>query len=286
MPNRSIFPLPSVYAPAPMTEMTAEERPAHALDIFDITFLHFHSTLELGFCASGRGKCLADGKEYSFSAGDVQIIFPFQNHLNRSEGPESSRWYWLNTDPIRQLGEWGAPGLAHLKMLLETRMGLCGILDRARYPFPAELIRRIVLPGEKDRRFACLYTLIEELAEASCGLPLLSLRPGRQFTRLEPALECVRRALERGEIPSVSAMAESCALSPAPFRRAFHQALGQSPRQYIQACQLRKAQQLLLLTDLSITQIALAVGYQDVSGFNRQFLSAFGMPPRAYRAMR
>ena len=179
MRNRSISDLPSIYAPSLPTEMTTDFRPPHALNIFDITFLHFHSCMELGVCVSGRGSCIVDDQEYSFSAGDVQIIFPFQNHLNRNDGDESSRWYWLNIDPVRQLGEWGAPRLSHLQKLLETQMGLCGIINRQHFPFLAELITRIVLPGEKNRRFSCLYTLIEELAVASRGLPLLSLRPGR-----------------------------------------------------------------------------------------------------------
>lgn len=286
MRNRSISDLPSIYAPSILTPITAGPIPAHPLGIFDITFLHFHSCMELGVCVSGQGKCIVDGKEYPFSAGDVQVIFPFQNHLNRNEGSENSRWYWLNIDPVRQLGEWGMPGLSHLQKLLETQMGLCGIIDRQRYPFIAELIKRIALPGEKNRRFACLYTLIEELAESSRGLPLLSLRPGRKFTRLEPAIALVRDSLEKGESPSVAAMADACALSPAPFRRAFHLTLGQSPQQYIISAQMGKAQLLLLHSDLSVTQIALSVGYQDVSGFNRKFLQTFGITPREYRGMR
>jgi len=285
MRNRSISDLPSIYAPYIPSAFTADPRPPHPLGIFDITFLHFHSCLERGVCVSGRGSCIVDGREYPFSAGDVQVVFPFQNHLNRSEGSESSRWHWINVDPIRQLGKWGVPGLPHLQKLLETQMSLCGIIDRQRYPFIAELIKRVTLPGEKNRRFACLYALIEELAEASRGLPLLSLRPGRQFTRLEPAIKLVHAALEKGESPTVAAMADACALSPAPFRRAFHLALGQSPQQYIISSQMRKAEHLLLYSDLSVTQIALAVGYQDVSGFNRKFLQTFGTSPRAYRAM-
>ena len=286
MRNRSISDLPSIYAPSLLTALNEEIRPPYSLEVFDITFLHFHSCMELGVCVSGQGSCIVDGREYAFSAGDVQIIFPFQHHLNRKEGNESSRWYWLNLDPLRLLGEWGVPGLSRLQKLLETQMGLCGIIDRAQYPFIAELIRRIVLPGKKNRRFACLYALIEELAEASRELPLLSLRPGRQFTRLEPAIDLVHAALDRGESPTVAAMANACSLSPAPFRRAFHLALGQAPQQYILSAQMRKAQLLLLLSDLSITQIALSVGYQDVSGFNRKFLQSFGLSPRPYRAMR
>ena len=93
----------------------------------------------------------------------------------------------------------------------------------------------------------------------------------------------MQQALENGTAAEVAALSDACGMSPAAFRRSFHQAMGQSPQQYVQICQMRKAQQLLLLTDLPVTDVALAVGYQDVSGFNRRFLKTFGMPPRRYR---
>ena len=283
MPNRSISSLPSFYAPAPLRWLSAAPHAPVPLEVFDITYLHFHSALELGVCVSGRGVCMVEEKEYPFSAGDVQIIFPFQNHLSRSEGDTFSRWHWLNIDPLHLLGAWGAPELPRLRRLLETGMGLCGIIDRKKYPLIGELVQRIVLAQEEKRRLACLYALIEELACESKGLPALHLRPSRQFTQLAPALNAVSQALEKGEAPAVSSLAAACSLSAAPFRRAFHLAIGQSPQEYIHACQMKKAQQLLLLTDQSVTQIALSVGYQDVSGFNRQFLRSFGTSPRAYR---
>ena len=78
-------------------------------------------------------------------------------------------------------------------------------------------------------------------------------------------------------------MAALCAMPPASFRRAFHRVMGQSPRQYVQACQVRRAQHLLLNTNLGVTDIALSVGYQDASGFNRLFLHQCGLTPREYR---
>ena len=247
-----------------------------------ITYLHFHSLLELGVCVSGQGCCQVEARTYPFRAGDVQIIFPFQSHLSRSEGNEYSRWHWLSVDPLQLLGGWGAPDLPRLERLLYTGMGICGIIDRERYSLIAQLIRRIVLPGEGARRLSCLCTLIEELAVESDALPKLGLRPSRHFLRLQPALERVQRDLDAGKMPSVSALAQACAVSVAPFRRAFGQAMGQSPQQYIRMCQMQKAQ-YILLADHSITEIAMAVGYQDVSGFNRQFLKTFHMTPRAYR---
>ena len=34
-----------------------------------------------------------------------------------------------------------------------------------------------------------------------------------------------------------------------------------------------------------LAEAAQAVGYEDVSGFNRQFLRAYKIPPRRYRLM-
>lgn len=284
MRNRLISQLPSFFAPAPEALLSAPRPGPHALEVYDITYLHFHDNLELGVCVSGRGACQVEGVLYPFEVEDVQIIFPFQTHLSRSEGPQQSRWYWMNIDPVRALGAWGAPDLARVERLLYTRMGLCGIIDRARYPLIRELVVRVVLAEGEQRRLSCLYALIEELAAESQSLAPLSLKPSRQFLQLSPALERVQNCLNEGRAPQVDELCHACALSPAAFRRAFHLAMGQPPQQYILACQMKKAQRLLLLTDRSITQIAQDVGYQDASGFNRQFSKVFGMPPREYRA--
>lgn len=283
MRNRSISSLPAFFAPAVSRSLSDQEARPGPLEVVDITFLHFHASMELGVCESGQGVCIVEGREYPFKAGDAQLIFPFQRHLSRSEGPEMSRWYWLNLDPIRLLGKWGAPELQRLETLMREEMGICGIITPEEKPFLAELIRHVTLPGPENRRLACLYALIEELAAQSRGLPMLALRPERRFAQLVPAVEAIETGLAVGEPPSVSALSALCALSPASFRRCFHQAMGQSPARYIQACQMKRAQWLLLYSDASVTQIAQAVGYQDVSGFNRQFLQSFGMPPRQYR---
>ena len=283
MRNRSILTLPSFYVhaePASLNERSAEAGP---LEVFDITYLHFHSVLELGVCFSGRGTCVVEGEDMPFEPGDVQIIFPFQRHLSRSEGGAYSHWLWTSLNPMQLLSGWGAPDLPRLEKLLYSRMSLCGIVDRREHPLIAELIRSVALPGEAARRMACLCALIEELAAASEGREPLALRPERSFVRLEPALKLVQEALEQGRAPGVEAMGEACAMSPAAFRRAFHASMGQSPRRYVRLCQMKKAQRMLLLGDESVTDVAQAVGYEDVSGFNRQFLATFGMPPREYR---
>lgn len=228
MRNRSISSLPSLFAPAPMNWLISPQNAPHQLDIFDITYLHFHANVELGICISGRGYCMVEGKEQPFSAGDAQIIFPFQSHLSRSVGDEYSRWHWLNLQPMQLLSAWGAPDLSRLERLMDQEMGLFGVIEREKYPLIAELIARVILIQDEKRRLACLCALVEELAGESRHLPHLHLQSSRQFDRLEPAIDLVRQSLEQGEAPSVAALAQACSLSPAPFRRAFHLVMGQS----------------------------------------------------------
>lgn len=282
MRNRSKSALPSSYAYIETSELNETRRNAFSLEIYDITYMHFHSSVELGVCCSGQGICMVEDKEYAFKAGDVQIIFPFQRHLSRSSGGYS-QWIWTCINPIKLLGDWGAPDIPRLERLLNAHMALCGIIDREKYPLIAELVRRVTLPGGRDARLSCLCALIEELAAQSEGLQPLALRPEYSFLRLEPALRYVQDSLDHGKSPRASALATACAMSDATFRREFERVMGRSPREYIQFCQLQRARKMLLLGDESITQIALSVGYQDVSGFNRQFISAFGITPREYR---
>ena len=281
MRNRSCTDLPSYYAPSPGAWLK-NDRP-YPLEVYDITSLHFHDTLELGVCSEGQGVCRVEDREYPFCEGDVQVIFPFQNHLSRSEGGRQSKWYWVNLDPLDVLGTWGAPELGLLEQMLREKMGLCGILDRKKYPFLCELVRHVVLPGEETRRLVSLYALIVELAKVSSDLPKLSLSPARHFSRLLPAIEQMQSRLEEDLSTGVPAMAEACGLSCAQFRRDFLAAMGCPPQQYTLNCRMQKAQRLLLLTDRKITDIALAVGYQDASGFNRCFREHFGVSPRQLR---
>ena len=281
MRNRSCTDLPSYYAPSPGAWLK-NDRP-YPLEVYDITSLHFHDTLELGVCSEGQGVCRVEDREYPFCEGDVQVIFPFQNHLSRSEGGRQSKWYWVNLDPLDVLGTWGAPELGRLEQMLREKMGLCGILDRKKYPFLCELVRHVVLPGEETRRLVSLYALIVELAKVSSDLPKLSLSPARHFSRLLPAIEQMQSRLEGDLSTGVPAMAEACGLSCVQFRRDFLAAMGCSPQQYTLNCRMQKAQRLLLLTDRKITDIALAVGYQDASGFNRCFREHFGVSPRQLR---
>jgi AraC-like DNA-binding protein len=72
-------------------------------------------------------------------------------------------------------------------------------------------------------------------------------------------------------------------LSPFHFLRLFARVLGVTPHQYVVRSRLKRASRLLADEDRPITDIAMDVGFADLSNFVRTFHRAAGVSPRAFR---
>ncbi|WP_441288772.1 helix-turn-helix transcriptional regulator [Sorangium sp. KYC3313] len=77
--------------------------------------------------------------------------------------------------------------------------------------------------------------------------------------------------------------AREVGLSPFHFLRVFGKVLGVTPHQYLVRARLRRAARLLADGARSITDIALDVGFGDLSNFVRTFHRAAGVSPRGFR---
>jgi len=80
------------------------------------------------------------------------------------------------------------------------------------------------------------------------------------------------------------AAADQAGLSPFHFLRLFAATIGVTPHQYLVRSRLRRAARLLADSDQSITEVALDVGFADLSNFVRTFHRAAGVSPRGFRA--
>lgn len=72
-------------------------------------------------------------------------------------------------------------------------------------------------------------------------------------------------------------------LSPEYFRKLFKKMTGESVRTYLHKLRIDEACRLLTVTDLSIQDISLAVGYQDMKAFYQAFKQTTGKTPKEYR---
>jgi len=78
-------------------------------------------------------------------------------------------------------------------------------------------------------------------------------------------------------------VAATVGLSPFHFLRMFRKVVGVTPHQYLVRARLRHAARLLVETSLPVTDIALDVGFADLSNFVRTFHRAAGVAPRTFR---
>lgn len=82
---------------------------------------------------------------------------------------------------------------------------------------------------------------------------------------------------------SLSELAALAGLSPRQFDRRFHAVTGQTPGQYLQRLRCEAARDLLQNSNLSIGDIAAAVGYNDAGYFTRIFRRWAGQTPGDFR---
>lgn len=78
-------------------------------------------------------------------------------------------------------------------------------------------------------------------------------------------------------------MADIACLSPCHFNRVFHRVTGIPPAQFHSALRMQRAKELLIDTELSITDVCFEVGYNSLGTFITRFNQSVGLSPGAYR---
>jgi AraC family transcriptional regulator len=90
----------------------------------------------------------------------------------------------------------------------------------------------------------------------------------------------------RTGIPSIADIAAHCGLSTQYFSRRFRERVGQSVGRFIAVSRLRRAERLLVETDLELKEIAYQLGFANSATFSTAFRNEMLVPPGTYREQR
>ena len=101
------------------------------------------------------------------------------------------------------------------------------------------------------------------------------------YRRIHRARDFIR--FSYAEPISLGDMARVASLSANHFLRTFKQILGQTPHQFLVSTRLARAAILLTETDRSVTEVALAVGFESPGSFSWLFRRRFGVSPTGFR---
>jgi AraC family transcriptional regulator len=231
-----------------------------------------HHSFSLAYVRKGSFGCRTQGRSFELVAGSILVGYPGDEYIcthDHVHGDECLS-FQLAPELVETSGGrsdlWRSgclPPLPELMVLGELAQsaadGKSDIgLDEAGLLLAARFVQ--VLTGRK---------------------PPSAPAPARDRRRaVEVALWIDAQAHEPIDLEDA---ASEVGLSAFHFLRLFAQVLGVTPHQYLVRARLRRAARLLSDGERRITDVALDVGFADLSNFVRTFHRAAGVSPRRFR---
>jgi len=252
---------------------------------------HFHPEYEVHVITASSGKFFVGDFIGDFGPGNLVLTGPNLPHnwvsnLGAGEHVGARDLVLQFSRPFadRMLG--AIPELSPLQDLLE------GAARGLRFP---DALGRSIIPLMQDlaqaggaRRVVLMMSVLEQLASCRERKPLAG--PGYDLdaqrhmsSTINQVLSCIRQNL--GGNLRESDVAELAGMSVSSFTRFFKRHTGCTFIQYQNGLRLNEACELLMCTELSVTEVCYRVGFNNLSNFNRQFLAHKGMPPSRFRAL-
>ena len=179
---------------------------------------------------------------------------------------------------------------AGLRPRLAARRGaandVTGTVDPVMHGLAMSLLAALQDPAKATTLFVDYVALAfhAHILTAYGGCLVAGVRAGLAPWQLRRVDEFIEAHLD-GD-PSIADLARECRLSESHFARAFRRTTGMTPHRWVMKRRIERAKELLLQSDLELTQIALACGFVDQSHLNRNFVRAEGHSPGKWRWLR
>ena len=101
------------------------------------------------------------------------------------------------------------------------------------------------------------------------------------FHRLCRARDVLREVHDRPL--TIEDVARDAAMSPFQFIRRFDALFGATPHQFRIKSRVERAKELLALSDYSVTDVCMELGFSSLGSFSTLFAQRVGAPPSVYR---
>jgi len=248
--------------------------------LYEIDELHYHDAIEIGYCYKGSGIFIIDGEIISFSAPCATLIYPGQLHKAKSTG-STSVWKFATFCPEILIPEFSDFSFSKLVPKEQDNLSLNLFKNNSLFFLIREIINEIDLHEENFMN--SIKGLLQSIVVKHSRLFYKQSESQSQRSnmhRLGPIINYISQNYKNNL--SVKQLSLMFNISEASLRRWFQESLNLSPLQYLHKVRITAASCLLMNTDLSVLEIAMQVGYNSQSSFQRQFTSEYGCSPTAY----
>ena len=233
--------------------------------------LHVHENVELVYILSGSCTLQIDEGTYLLKPGDFAIAFPLVPHsYERIE--EGTRGFAAIFPPDT---------IAEFVQAFRTLLPKHPILpaDRLSEDIPSLIDRLLSLADSKDSplRLAYLHLLLAHILNA------LDLSPADAYHERDLSSRAIRYLYEHAcERISLISAARGLNISKSHLSHLFAQQYHVNFRHFINAIRIDKATALMHHSQMTMTQICYACGYENMRTFRRAFVRETGELPSEY----
>ena len=261
---------------------------------------HRNEGIEIMFLETGTMAFAADGKKFNLRAGQFTITRPWQLHKLGAPniGPGRLHWLILDVGVRRPHQNWQWP-----EWMVLTKDDLAELTRKLRQnenpvwkatPLMTQSFRELAQTVEAWNRPHAVSRLATYLNQLFLGiLDALS----EQQTQESPALTTRQRTVElflqevehnqaiSRELWTITSMAEHCKMGVTAFSKYCRELVNAGPMEFLNRCRLdHAARQLREQSDLSVTDVAFANGFNSSQYFATCFRERFQISPSQFAA--
>ncbi len=251
---------------------------------FYMPYEHTHSVLEFYYLRTGHCLYIINGAYVRLDAGDIVLVAPGVHHSTSYTGttPSERIAVYINTDALPPHLADQVPELFRMLQTSDKR-----ITDKTGRPIIEELLRRIAKeqfsPSPSSNVLLSLYVselLIQTLNHSTRAKDLFISMKDMQ-SDIEQALQIIDTRFSQPL--SLDTIASELKLNPVYFSHKFKTTTGHTFKEYLNNVRIRNATHQLLVSDDTITKVALDSGFSSSNYFKDLFRKYMGCSPREYR---
>lgn len=237
---------------------------------------HSHDFCEILYVVSGTGEAVISNTAYSIHEGDLVIINPNTIHEEKSDPSHELNLIFLAINKFQ---------LLNLPPNFLISQDACPVINSKKYKFKIESYFSDLL-HETSSRIDFYKEMCQGLVSSLIVLILrISMTTSDNGYNLSEECHKVKEYIDNNYTSplTLDSISESVYVSKHHLSHIFKSETGISPIKYLITKRISEACRLLVETDLSVSDIANVVGYDDPVYFSQIFKRTKGVSPLAYR---
>jgi len=235
---------------------------------------HRHNFCEIMYVTTGMGVIAIENKEYTIRTGDIVVYNTGVFHSERCLSDDLSILFFA-------IDNINIPGMNSGCVVSNEA---CPVIEAGNYDDVFKTFLSVMV-NELNQKQAHYKAISTNIATLFCYYILrlydIKIENPVQVNICHNAKNYIDNYY-RTDI-NLDTLANSFYISKYYFIRIFRENIGLSPMKYLLFVRLSAAKDLLANTDMTITEIAQAVGYISTSTFSRVFKNSENITPTEYR---